>query len=214
MLAPATLPAPPLRSLPKVYHVPSAVFTGELNITNALVTQATLEFAHEGLTEWTVTTGKDTYADVDLVRLALVEQIESRHLAHRFKLQTPIHLGAVDTPHALTITHAIELPLREGDVYHKHTYAIADIPGPPDILQGRPWIDKFCPEIIETILKFGQKPIGPIENPSFIKRPPIETPPLSPKLTPQKPLAFGPCKNPKQAYFAGGGKDILASTLR
>jgi hypothetical protein len=211
VLASATPPTPVLQSSPKIYHVPSAVFTGELNITNALVTQATLEFAHEGLTEWTVTTGKDTYADVDLVRLALVEQIESRHLAHRFKLPTPIHLGAVNTPHALTITHAIELPLREGDVHHKHTYAIADIPGPPDILQGRPWIDKFCPEIMETIRKFGQQSIGPTEEPSFTRKPPINTLPLSPKLSPQKPLAFGPCKDPKQAYFAGGGQNLLAA---
>lgn len=174
---------------------------------------ATLEFAHEGLTEWKVTCSKDSCSDVDMVRLALVEQIEARHLAKRFKLSTPIYLGSVNSIHAMTITHAISLPLREGDIHYTHTFAIGDMPGPPEILQGRPWIDKYCPEMIQILRNFGKQSIGNTV-PNFTRSIPIYSPPLTPPTTPKnstppspelKPTALPPCNNPQIAYFAGGG---------
>jgi hypothetical protein len=148
-----------------------------------------------------------------MVRLALVEQIEARHLASRFKLPTPIYLGSVNTTHALTITHGISLPLREGDVHYTHTFAVANIPGPPDLIQGRPWIDKHCPLAMEIFRNFGQQKF-PNSQPKFVKNTPIYSPPLTPPRTPLssppdspvlKPIPMPPCNNPQTAYFAGGG---------
>jgi hypothetical protein len=221
----STKPSP--SALPEFHlaKVSAALLRGELDIANALISQATLEFAIEELTEWIVTTLKDTGADISMANEPLVAEIESRGLASRFPLRTPIHLGSVANPHAMTITHAISLPLREGNRFYYHTFGVAPIPSPPHLIMGQPWFREHCPEALEIINRFGFHDIHtqaacaqamaqhglltPITTPGLT---PTSSPPCSPPDSPAlKPLALPPCKDPQTAFLAGGGNPLLAA---
>ena len=196
---------------------------GHLDIADALTSQVTLEFAREGLTEWKVTALKDCAADIDMVNSSLVDELIRYDLAHPYRLKTPIHLGAVDVPHAFTITHAITLPIREGNQFYQHPFGIANIPAPPHLIMGTPWLKKYCPLAIQVIKEFGIQEISTKETcvrtaPAPSK--PIYIPPLTPAKTPKPsppespaltPIASPPCSDPVIAFSAGGGNPLLAA---
>jgi hypothetical protein len=218
-------------SLPEFHTatVSSALLRGELDIANALISQVILEFAHEELTEWKVTSLKDTGGDISMANEPLVAEIESRGLASRFSLRTPIRLGSISNPHAMTITHAISLPIREGNKFYHHTFGIAPIPSPPHLIMGQPWFKEHCPDALHQINKFGYQEINtqatcaktmvqhglltPITSPTLTpahspNSSPTNSLPSSPRL---KPIALPPCKDPATAFLAGGGNPLLAA---
>jgi hypothetical protein len=223
--------SPPQSSLPEFHlaKVSAALLKGELDIANALISQVTLEFANEELTEWKVTSLKDTGADISMSNESLVAEIESRGLTSRFSLRTPIRLGSIKDPHAMTITHAITLPIREGNKFYHHTFGIAPIPAPPHLIMGQPWFKEHCPEALDQINKFGYQEINtkatcaqtmvqhglvnPVITPSLTpshsqSSSPENSAPPTPKL---KPIALPPCKDPNTAFLAGGGNPLLAA---
>lgn len=130
-------------------------------------------------------------------------------LVKPFPLDVPIHLGAVDTKHAFTITHAVSLPIREGDIFYEHTFGIAPMPTPPHIIMGRPWLKRFCPQALQIMQQFGFQHMPNSINP-IVALSKTEHPPLQPGTT-QVPIACGPCQDPAESYIAGGGTNLLAA---
>jgi hypothetical protein len=200
-------------------YVSAALLTGKLDIADAPISQVILEFVQHGLSEWKVSALKDTGADVDMVSKSLVDRLVNQGFVTPFKLDVPIQLGAIDVAHALTITHAVLLPIREGDMFYEHIFGIADIPSPPHLIMGQPWHQKFVPDALEIINKFGYTEISTREAHQQTKfqyglPTPTNSPPLSPKLrpiTPEKPILCPPCKDPITAFSAGGGNSLLAA---
>jgi hypothetical protein len=153
---------------------------------------------------------------MDLAMKKLVDELACRNLVTPFLLNTPIHLGAVDNPHVLTITHGVTLPIRHGDTFYQHTFGIADIPGPPHLIFGQPWLQKYCPKALRIIEQFGISQILSPETPNMAAGPYRYSPPLTPARTPPaspqlKPISAPPCKDPKLAFSAGGDFPLLAA---
>jgi hypothetical protein len=200
--------------------VSAALLTGSLDISHAHVSQVHLEFAEKGLSEWKVSGVGDTCGDIDMVSLPLVEELVKQKLVSPYQLRTPIALGSVSTTHALTITHAVKLPVRVHDVLYHHTFAVANMPSPPHLIFGRPWLKKYSPDALAIIDQLGIQTIGP--EPSLTKHglpTPINSPPLTPKTTAHNqqslpeppPFALPPCSNPEIAFSGGGDNPLLAA---
>lgn len=134
---------------------------------------------------------KDPGAEADLVAKELVDRLAKYNLVTPFQLKTPIQLGAIDRPNAFLITHAVTLPVREGDQYFEHTFGVSPIPSPPHIILGLPWAKKYCPEAIQALSNFGKigkhvpiiTPINQITH--------TNTPDLSPSQTPKPRVSGG-----------------------
>jgi hypothetical protein len=202
--------------MPQEAHalVSTAVLTGDINIADAHISQISLEFANEGLSEWKVTGLGDTGAQLEIANTSLVNELEKQHLVTPYKLNLPIRLGAVDRPHALTITHGVQLPLRIHDTLILHHFAIADIPSPPHLIFGRPWLQKHCPQSLRQIDNLGIPTIGSNPEPTDFKfgvPTPTNTPPLSPKIDNHPPIACPPTPNPEIAFSGGGDNPLLAA---
>jgi hypothetical protein len=158
-----------------------------------------------------------------MVNSSLVDELINQNLASPFKLHLPIHLGSVEKPHAMTITHAVELPVRDGDVFFTHIFGIANIPAPPHIIMGQPWLKKYCPDALKILNEFGIQTLGKLPSTTEFNHG-LPTPVNSPSLEPTKapacrqrslpeppPIALPPCSNPATAFSAGGGPNILAA---
>lgn len=199
----------PEQPKPATARISPAVLRGDLNISNAPISQVTLEFAEQGLVEKQVSGLGDTGSDVDLAMKKLVDELSRRHLVTPFLLKTPIFLGAVDNPHVLTITHGVTLPIRHGDTFYQHTFGVANIPGPPHLIFGQPWLQKYCPKALQIIKEFGITQILAPEPMKIQDLPfkysasltPARTPPGSPRL---RPIPMPPTNDPKLAFSAGG----------
>jgi len=165
----------------------ASTLSGKIDIANSPHSQVILEFAEGELVEWKVISLKDTGADIDMVTASLVATLEQMNLVKPFKLDTPIQLGAVNTDYAFTITHAVKLPIREGDTFYEHTFAIAPIPAPPHLIMGQPWLQTHCPEALKLINNFG---IQEIASPEFRAQtmitPDLTRPTITPSLEPQE----------------------------
>jgi hypothetical protein len=237
--------SPPPTTLPQARHanVSAALLTGTLDISHANFAQIQLEFAEESLSEWKVVALGDTAADISMAGQLLVDSLVKNHLVSTIKLETPIILGAVDTTHALTITHAVDLPVRVNDVLYNHRFAIADTPSPPDLIFGRPWFQEHCPNHLHFIDTLGIQSLGKDPQPLPYQPPtPVNTPDLRPSsrvcsnnsviepisrpispltldqgfppvLPSSETLSFGPCKDPATAFQAGGGVAAIDSEI-
>jgi hypothetical protein len=200
-LAAAKPPAastPASSSLPRVAHAPAGLLNGKLDIANAFISQVYLEFANKGLVEWIISALKDTGSDLDMVSASLVDEIEQRDLTSSFPLSEPIAVGAVDTPTAFVITHAITLPIREGDVFYSHTFGVAPLPAPPHLIMGQPWLKRHLPHALDAIANFGKLhddiPVISTARPVYTG---TLTPSRSPARSPASPL--------KPTTVSGGG---------
>jgi hypothetical protein len=209
----------PLTTIAPILHeatarCSTATLTGSLDIADAHLTQVSLEFANEGLSEWKVTGQNDTGSDLELATQILVDELVKSHLVSPYKLRIPIRLGAINTKNALTITHAVTLPFRIGDQFFTHNFGIAPIPAPPHLIFGRPFLRKYCPDALDMLERIGFQTIG--KPPTTIAHglpTPTNSPPLSPRILPktERVLALPPCSDPRTAFFAGGGNPILAA---
>ena len=145
----------------------------------------------------------DTGADTEMAVVSLVDEIESLGLAHRYPLKVPIGMGSIDSPSPVfTITHAIDLPQRIGDKFFHWTYGVADIPGPPHIILGKPWMEAHCPDVIKTLKEFGRQAPGTERGPLKGLGKPKITPAYYAKTNPQR---LGPAPGEQLPLVAGGG---------
>jgi hypothetical protein len=143
----------------------------------------------------------------------LADSLAYQNLIFPFLLEQPIRVGAVNTPDAFLITHAVEVTIREGDELYTHTFGIAPINSPPHFIMGLPWLKKYCPLALQIMEQFGKRTIGP--EPRFADynfEPPIvtNTPSLHPASS-QKPIPCSPCLNPETAFSGGGDNPLLAA---
>ena len=199
----------------RVFHVPAYLLNSTLNVADALHKTVVLESAGECLVETTVTGLLDTGAQVDMVTRSLVDRLVESKLCSPTTLHSPMNIGSVKDEIALQITEVVELSGRLGDEFFTHTFGIADIPAPPHLILGKPWMEKFAPEAIRTLERLGTQVLTSPESPGLtnleVKH--VTTPALYPDsgynsgtVTPAEPvLAFGPSTNPQKAFSAGGG---------
>ena len=184
---------------PKIARVPLALLDGTLDIEHAPLTQIKLEFAMLDLIEYPVTSLKDSGSDLDLVTKKLVDILRDARLVVLKQLSQPIPIGSVKEKHVLTITHMVTLPIREGETFYTHTFGVADIPSPPHVIMGRPWLRKYCPAALKIMSEFGQ---------STSTRP-IELEIAQPTTT----ANTSPAVKPQQKYFSVGGANSLINHL-
>ena len=210
-------------------HCSAAILSGKLDIANSLHKAGTIEIAAEGLEEVRVIVLPDSGADVNMVTESLVSRLESLKLISRFPLDEHIDMGSVSDKNAFTITHAVQLPVRLGDLLTTELYGVAPIPAPPHVVCGTPWLDKHCPQAMSALRALTDLfTTLPDSQAQMMAAPaevsPISTPALSPQrssgastpleLDPPTPvLAFGPCKDPSAAFRAGGGLSSHAQNL-
>ncbi len=183
-------------------QVSSAVLSGHLDFANSLHKAFSLEFSGSGLDEVQGVALMDTGAECDLVTSSLVASLESQNLCARFPIE-PFSLGAVDRLDACQVTHAANLPLRLGESFSEWDFAIADLPSPPHIILGLPWMRKHCPEVLHFLEKFGPTIIHTDGSwTPYTKA--VHTPAISPLSTTPKPQALSPSTNTAAAFSAGG----------
>jgi len=193
-------------------YASAAVLKGTLNLADSLLVPGKLEFAEEDLTEVAVENLMDTGSDADMAVASLVDNVESLGLAQRYPLARPIAMGSIDSPEPVfVITHAIRLPQRIGDRHFWWEYGVANIPGPPHIILGKPWMERHCPSVIEALKNFGLQTLSQRDTPVRALAAPVVTKSLAPTRT-TPPLAFGPAPGLQHPLIAGGG-DFAALPL-
>jgi len=71
------------------------------------------------------------------------------------KIKT-LQLGSVEKPNAMTLTETVEVTHWIGQEQYTATFHVATLPGKPNMILGRPWIRKFCPQILEALDQLGK----------------------------------------------------------
>jgi hypothetical protein len=89
----------------------------------------------------------DTGADVDLMSREIVKSLNLEETP----LLKKVKLGSVKEQHALTITHAVKIQLRLQGMIHEHEFLVTDLPGRPEVILGRPWLQTHRPDIMSMI---------------------------------------------------------------
>jgi hypothetical protein len=189
--------------------------TGCLDIANDLFLTGSFEFAEEGLVEKSVVFLMDTGAGMDLVTSQLVDSLEKKNLCSRFALLVPVQMGSVKEPNAFSVTHAVTLPCRINDRFFEHTFGIAPLPAPPHVILGKPWMEQFCPEVLDYLSSFGALEFGSPDSRHHVRKSTFTTsPPLGPTQAPDlapPPLALPPSTNPQAAFSAGGDFSLICA---
>lgn len=194
-------------------RVSPASIRSDLDIANSLHKAFTLEFAGSELKEISKLFALlDSGADVDMVTRSLVVELEKLGLVVQQKLASPFPLGAwgEDQPFAW-ITHFVTLPVRIGDSFFEHNFAVADVASPPHLILGRPWLAEHCPGALYILDSFGEGEASPPKPaPTTVISTRSITPVVTPALTPQRssgamsPINLGPSEDPFAAFSAGG----------
>lgn len=170
----------------EVRQVPAALLSGKLDVANALHKSGTIEYSEDGLVEIPIVGLIDSGAQVDMATESLVASIEEQGLSKRFLLDEPIPIGSVKDAVALYLTEAIWLPVRFNDLFFWHMFAIADIPVPPHLIMGLPWMQKYCPAVIEFLQQFGIQTLLPDLTAQLMAAPTRVSPIISPALEPAR----------------------------
>lgn len=184
----------------------------EIPIADSLSSTGFLEFVEDGLLDLRVSLLKDTGADWNLVSSSFVARMELNRFL--LPLSEPIRFDTAAGRGNSYVTHTIRLPLRLNEHFSEEVYAVAPLGIKQDIILGLPWLEKFCPDAIESLRKFG----GSLENPlagNVETRPAaaalpkrgsqIESLPAAPETAdPDTPLRFPGCQDPVTAFTAGG----------
>lgn len=191
-------------------RIASAHLSGTLDIANSLHKAFILEFAAHELVEVSGFAILDSCADVDTVASSLVVKLEKLGLLTRQKLPRPFSLGSWDREVVETVTHFVDLPVRIGEHFATHPFGVTNMPTPPHIICGRPWLKKHCPHALEILDNFGAGEASTPDSGTHATRKVTFT--HSPDLSPEKlpgsgtisPIALGPSKDPSAAFSAGG----------
>lgn len=94
----------------------------------------------------------DTGADVDLISKELVTKLGLTQKP----LLKKVKLGSVKEAHAMTLTHAVEIQFRVQGMIVNHEFLVADLPGRPEVICGRPWLQAHRPDILRAIDEIGE----------------------------------------------------------
>jgi hypothetical protein len=124
----------------------------------------------------TVQALQDSGSDIDILResLAINQGVQIQ------KLEKPIRLTSIEKEDALIIENFAVTKFGIGNKVFTEKFAICELPPGPDVILGKPWLNTRCPEAMELLKSYG----GDEGT--------------------EKPLAFGPCNDPKTAFSAGG----------
>ncbi|CCX29518.1 Similar to Retrotransposable element Tf2 155 kDa protein type 1; acc. no. Q05654 [Pyronema omphalodes CBS 100304] len=157
---------------------------------------------------------KDTGADWNLVSSSFVASLNG--ILPLVPLSRPVPLRCVNGDTGKTVSHTIRLPLRlPNDHFSEEVFAIADLGIRQDIILGLPWLEKFCPEAISSLRKFGESlenlPTGNVVSlPAAADSSPIRgsqiesNPAVSGSTDSDTVFRFPASRDPSAAFSAGG----------